>query len=246
MSKTLSLKSRFQGAILGTMVGDALGKPVEGLDGGRIKAMLDSLETLDIPRQHLQKTLLGLLGGYDDENSARYTDDTQMTLALTEAIIADKGVVPETVARCFVAHFQPNRGYALGAQKLISALRDGADWHEPASKLFGGRGSYGNGAAMRVAPIGLWHGDDFTKLREAAVMQARITHTHPLGTEGAVLQAMAVAIAVKTPLGELVPIAFAQALHDFVSDTDGVYQKKMMQVIGLLEKPLPPPQVALL
>jgi poly(ADP-ribose) glycohydrolase ARH3 len=249
MSKTSPLKSRFQGAILGTMVGDALGKPVEGLDGGRIKAMLDAFETLDVPRQHLQRTLLGLLGGYDDENTARYTDDTQMTLALTEAIIVDKGVVPETVAQCFVAHFQSNRGYALGAQRVIAALREGADWREPAPKLFGGRGSFGNGAAMRAAPVGLWYYDSPIKLREAAEAQAKITHTHPLGMEGAVLQAMAVALALKTPFGELSPLAFAQTLHDAVSnlgDVSDVYQKKMTEVIGLLENPLPMPQVALL
>jgi poly(ADP-ribose) glycohydrolase ARH3 len=57
-------------------------------------------------------------------------------------------------------------------------------------------GSFGNGAAMRVSPVGLFYHDDLAALQEAAVKQANITHVHPLGQWGAVMQACSVGLAV--------------------------------------------------
>src|SRR5207244_12204525 len=58
-------------------------------------------------------------------------------------------------------------------------------------------GSFGNGAAMRVAPVGLLFRDRPDELWEQARLSALPTHTHPLGIEGAQLLAAAVAHASK-------------------------------------------------
>jgi poly(ADP-ribose) glycohydrolase ARH3 len=58
-------------------------------------------------------------------------------------------------------------------------------------------GSFGNGAAMRVAPVGALHADDPQRVRRAAERQAVITHAHPVGVDAAVVQAQAVADAVR-------------------------------------------------
>ena len=62
-------------------------------------------------------------------------------------------------------------------------------------RLFAGQGSLGNGAAMRIAPIGLaYHASD--DLDAAARASAEVTHAHPVGKDGAAVLASAIAQAV--------------------------------------------------
>jgi len=49
---------------------------------------------------------------------------------------------------------------------------------------------------MRVSPVGLFYHHDMEALREAAIEQANITHVHPLGQWGAVMQASLVRLAL--------------------------------------------------
>lgn len=58
---------------------------------------------------------------------------------------------------------------------------------------FTGTGSLGNGAAMRIAPVPLFcHNQNFEKVIEMTTQSAHITHTHKLGVNGAILQALAI------------------------------------------------------
>jgi poly(ADP-ribose) glycohydrolase ARH3 len=84
---------------------------------------------------------------------------------------------------------EPWRGYGPGPPKIFRMIKSGVPWQEAASRLYGGKGSYGNGIAMRVAPVGLLYYDDLENLREVAYGSAEITHAHDLGREGAALQA---------------------------------------------------------
>jgi poly(ADP-ribose) glycohydrolase ARH3 len=58
-------------------------------------------------------------------------------------------------------------------------------------------GSLGNGAAMRVAPVGLLFKDDLDRVWEEARLSALPTHVHPVGVEGAQVMALAVALAMR-------------------------------------------------
>jgi len=62
-------------------------------------------------------------------------------------------------------------------------------------RLFNGQGSFGNGAAMRAAPIGGYFAEDLDRVREEALRSAEPTHTHPDGAAGAVAVAIAAALA---------------------------------------------------
>jgi poly(ADP-ribose) glycohydrolase ARH3 len=73
-------------------------------------------------------------------------------------------------------------------------MEESRDYRQVAEQYFPG-GSYGNGAAMRVAPVGLLFRDDPRRLWEQARLSALPTHRHPLGIEGAQLLALAVALA---------------------------------------------------
>lgn len=66
------------------------------------------------------------------------------------------------------------------------------DIYKPAKEQFEGSGSYGNGGAMRIAPIALYFHEDEKAMLQAARKCTEITHTHREGINGALLQCLAV------------------------------------------------------
>jgi ADP-ribosylglycohydrolase len=168
------LKDKFRGAILGCFLGDAFGAGFEGMSPDEVISRLSTLSE-NFPRT--------------------YTDDTDMTLALMESIIESGKVDPEDIANKFSQCCDLTRGYGIGTIKAVHALRAGVAWHQVSRVVFE-KGSFGNGAAMRVSPVGLFFHHDLEALREAAMDQANVTHTHPLGEWGAVMQASCVGLAL--------------------------------------------------
>jgi ADP-ribosylglycohydrolase len=130
------------------------------------------------------------------EGPWRWTDDTQMAISIVETLRAHGGVDQDALAASFAQRFlqDPNRGYAGGAMRLLMALASGADWREISPALFG-NGSYGNGGAMRVAPIGAFFADDPERAARQARLSAMVTHYHPEGQAGAIAVAVATAFA---------------------------------------------------
>jgi poly(ADP-ribose) glycohydrolase ARH3 len=155
--------------MLGTMVGDALGMPAEGLSREALKEQfgrLDSLREGSLP-------------------AGEYTDDTEMTVGLCMALV-DKGEFDlQAVAHAMAHNFTPWRGYSPHVYGIMARIRQGMSWESS------GTSSWGSGAANRVAPIGILYADD-PEVEEHAAAQARITHTHANGVAGAVVQAVAV------------------------------------------------------
>jgi poly(ADP-ribose) glycohydrolase ARH3 len=164
------------GALLGTLVADSVGLPWEG----------SGPET--------GRRGLGRLNASLAQPELVYSDDTQLTLALAEHLLEDPDVDPVGLARTFHEHYEPWRGYAGGMHGLVAAWAVGMDVETAATSVFPD-GSFGNGAAMRVAPVGvLWAGHP-ERLTEAATRQARVTHAHPIGMDAALAQARAVGVA---------------------------------------------------
>jgi poly(ADP-ribose) glycohydrolase ARH3 len=172
-----SLKDRFEGCLLGLAVGDALGGKFEAQSAHAIRARLPTAERLiAYPQEEIW-----------------YTDDTQMAIGVAEALVERGEVVEEVLCRAFVANYVPSRGYGRGARAVLDAMEEGRDYRQVAEEHFPG-GSFGNGAAMRVAPVGLVFRDDPPRLWQQARLSALPTHRHPLGVEGAQLLALAVAL----------------------------------------------------
>ena len=66
------------------------------------------------------------------------------------------------------------RGYGPAMHKLLAAIRrDNQAWRTEPAALFGGEGSYGNGSAMRVAPLGAYFADDVQKIVEQSAENQR-------------------------------------------------------------------------
>jgi len=125
----------------------------------------------------------------------RYTDDTEMALAIAEVLSRRGHVDQELLARAFARRYDrnPKRGYGGGAARLLSALVSGEQWQIASRSLFGGQGSFGIGGAMRVAPIGAYFADDVNEVARQARLSAEVTHAHPEGQAGAVAIAAAAA-----------------------------------------------------
>jgi poly(ADP-ribose) glycohydrolase ARH3 len=172
-----ALKDRFEGCLFGLAVGDALGRKFETQAADAIRARFPTVESLiTYPQEEI-----------------RYTGDTQMAIGVSEALIESGEIVEEVLRRAFVANYLPSRGYGRGARAVLDAMENGRDYRQVAEQHFPG-GSFGNGAAMRVAPIGLVFRDDRQRLWDQARLSALPTHLHPLGIEGAQLLALAVAL----------------------------------------------------
>jgi len=123
-----------------------------------------------------------------------WTDDTHMALSIVEVLESHGEMTEDELARAFTRRFleSPFRGYGPGAARLLSGLARGGDWRELAPALFDG-GSFGNGAAMRAAPIGAFYAGDPKRAAAEADRSARVTHAHPEGRAGAIAVAVAAA-----------------------------------------------------
>ncbi len=217
---TPSLVSRFVGALVGTFVGDALGMPVEGWPWRKIA-------------QHygeVREMLPARLG------AGTYTDDTVFMIALAESLIENKGrVVPQDLAWRFRQAYDRRRGFGAGMHRLMRLWDEGVPWDEAAHRLFDG-GSYGNGAAMRVAPVGVLFHHDERAVYDAAAAQARVTHAHPLGQQGAALQALAVALALRSDPATFSRDEFLEDLESTLPASAETFRRALMQAGDLFDR----------
>lgn len=126
-----------------------------------------------------------------------YTDDTEMALSIVDELRQRGEVDPDRLARGFGRRYSTNplRGYGGTAHQILREIAAGVPWREVAPGVFSGQGSMGNGAAMRVAPIGAYFADDLPRAIAAARASAEPTHAHPDGQAGAIAVAVAAAIA---------------------------------------------------
>lgn len=210
-----ALRSKFLGSLIGTGVGDALGAGLEG------RRRVDQAEVQAVAERR---------------GALIYTDDTHMMIGIAESLIAKKGFDGEHMTRRFMENYsrEPYRGYGPGPPRVFGLIKAGEAWDKAAEKLYGG-GSFGNGSAMRIAPVGILYYDDLPKLKEIAYKSSQITHAHELGKEGAALQAYAVALATAAdPLSEFRSDEFLARLLDFMQHQ--VFKQRVEKIRELLGK----------
>jgi ADP-ribosylglycohydrolase len=128
-----------------------------------------------------------------------WTDDTEMACGVVAELREHGTIDQDRLAASFADRCEPYRGYGAGAVVTLHRIREGTPWRESAGSAFGGQGSCGNGAAMRVAPLGAYFADDLLSVVQQARLSAEVTHLHPEGVAGAVAVAVAAALAAHTP-----------------------------------------------
>lgn len=187
----------------------------------RLKRALLSLEGLSVgdafgERFFVHPSSLALLLGERALPAPpwRFTDDTQMALSIVEVLTRCGDINQLELARSFGRHYDISRGYGPAMHQLLPLIRSGRPWDKAARSLFGGSGSFGNGAAMRVAPLGAYFADDLDMVVEQAAKSAVVTHAHPEGAAGAVAVAVAAAIATAAREASTIPepVEFVEAV----------------------------------
>lgn len=127
-----------------------------------------------------------------DLPSGHYTDDTQMTIAVTESLLECQ-MSAAGLANAIVRVFTRDRriGYARGFMSVLSTVNDGQDLM---TRLYRRNASEKNGAAMRSIPYGLL-GYSIDAMQVHAQAGARLTHDSPAGRWSAVAVAVMAAMA---------------------------------------------------
>ncbi|POX59679.1 hypothetical protein C3492_30805 [Streptomyces sp. Ru62] len=136
----------------------------------------------------------------------QWTDDTEMACSVVAVLATHRRIDQDALARSFAEHHDFDRGYGPAVNRLLRLVREGEDWRRLAAGLFNGQGSWGNGAAMRIAPLGAWYADDPEQATHQAEISAYTTHQHREAVVGAMAVAAAAAM-VGSPDGPPTPEA---------------------------------------
>lgn len=134
-----------------------------------------------------------LLDGREPDGAWPWTDDTEMACSIVAQLRNNDRLDQDGLAVAFAERFDAYRGYGGGAVVILRQIREGVPWREVSRAAFDGQGSMGNGAAMRVAPLGAFHAGDSRTAALEALRSAEITHAHAEGVLGAVAVAVAAA-----------------------------------------------------
>ena len=185
----------------GLSVGDTLGNNFNVLQ----EYTLEMLETRSLP---------GVPWGY--------TDDTNMALSIVACLARHQKIDQDWLAHSFAEHFDLNRHYGVGMYRLLEQIKAGKPWSKEVNKLFYGTGSYGNGGAMRIAPLGAYFADDLYLTVQQAKLSAEVTHAHPEGIAGTVAVAVAAALAWQFKQNNFLPAPaeFLYQLLPYVPDSE--------------------------
>lgn len=165
--------------LVGCAIGDALGVP---------------FETMQSKNKFLKDwNGLSYLGSRSHKlDPGQYSDDTQMSLCVTNSLLECQEFNPDDLAQRYQEWFFSGaaRGFGRTTRMAMNALKEGVHWSES-----GVEGSYGNGTAMRAAPFGVFFRNDMKTLVEAVSIDSAITHRSPDAKAGAIAIAVATALA---------------------------------------------------
>ena len=171
----VDLRDRFRGALVGGAIGDAMGRPNEGVPA-------------DLARERRLREYRPW-GGWRAGSRGTITDDTQMTMWLAQSILATAGrargagstdlcdhiLEPQDLADRFTR--EHIRGIGQASQDFVHAYRAlGRPWYKA------GTPSAGNDTAMRAAPVGLVHLGDPYRIYRDSLLQSVVRHRCSMAT----------------------------------------------------------------
>jgi ADP-ribosylglycohydrolase len=201
--------------LFGLALGDAIGWPTE---------------FLSLPQIYSR---FGAKGIQEPRNPALYTDDTQMTIALTEGLLeaglgASIDSQMEAVAKRFITWKnspENNRAPGNTCMAAVRRLESGMAWRDAGIK-----DSKGCGSAMRVATIGYLYQNDETKLREVAKESGIITHGHSSAVAGSI----AAAYLMKLALDGIAPEEYLRRTLAFCEGISEDFDKALIRVTHVM------------
>ncbi len=157
--------NKCQNMLVGIGIGDAFGA------GYEMKSRADILKHFNFNRYSRK----------NESKKGKYTDDTQMSIAVIELLLSKDKFTKENLAQKFVEvyHRDPHSGYSTATKKALSDSINGKDFLK---KVNGN--SIRNGACMRSAPIGLL--PNIQDVIKYSTINAESTHNTPKGITSSV------------------------------------------------------------
>jgi len=182
-------EARAAGALYGLAIGDALGMPTQSLSRERIRRDFGTLTGFEpAPADH--PIAAGMRAG-------SVTDDTEQAVLLARLLVDGGGRLdPIALARALLDWEDALRRRGsldlLGpsTKRAVAAVAAGAPVEEA------GRHGDTNGAAMRIAPVGIAGGGDPGALLDRVVEASRVTHNTSVALAGAAAVAAAVSAGI--------------------------------------------------
>lgn len=221
------LKDRAHGVMMGLALGDALGVITEGLSAGDICSRLGFIKDFNT-----SAIIDKLIQEADDESSLSalkqfirqlplpglYSDDTQQALVLADCLLQKHKIDPAHIASAYLKmalypcdnSFGLFRGAGPGFKAAVSNLQQGRPGHEC------GVISAGNGAAMRIAPLGIYFQHNYDDLMQAIIDASLLTHRDIRGIAAAGLIAFTIAYIINHNLSAIDNEPFLTELNIFI------------------------------
>jgi len=202
-------------------LGDSLGAPFEGESSANIQRecpngawdFFDHRELTDV-KLTVQATGIDL----GPSRIGEFTDDTEGLLAVSDSLVAMGGLHPHHCAlNTALWWIKPpdTGGYSAYTFQKLAALARGANYKETGG-LHQESGSWGNGGAMKIAPIGVVYrnlSQDAEKMRNIVTQVLLPTHTHPEAIDASTIMALAVARIINLrSTNEFTPASFMNQL----------------------------------
>jgi ADP-ribosylglycohydrolase len=193
------------GCLMGVACGDAIGMPTSMLSPDRIRIIFPEGISKFEPAPNTHPIHQNYIAG-------QTTDDTQQTLIIAQSIIEDKEVNARNIAHRILKWAEESNGFQsllLGPSSLraLQSLRDGVDIKET--------GTFGdtNGAAMRIAPIGIINLGNVEGTIRDVQKACLATHNTNIAISGASSVACAIGLCIpkKPSLDEIIDIGIVAA-----------------------------------
>lgn len=210
---------RAVGAMVGLAVGDAIGTTVEFRQRGTFDPVTD---------------MVG--GGPFDLRPGEWTDDTSMTLALGESLIACGGLDERDLLERFLRWFHDGensvKGYCFdignATAAALRAFHQTGDIHAASADPRNG----GNGSIMRLAPVAVRHWNNPDRLRDAARRQSATTHPAAEPVDASEALALVLANAIRgMPLTDLMSASYGPYTPKVQAVVDGSWRGKHRDAI---------------
>src|SRR3990172_2363499 len=133
MTETVLPVAHAQGCLLGTMTGESVGRRAEGMQPGTVRGDLVAVAP------------------------GRCAPAPEMPAAVAASLAAFPEFNGPDMAQRLVEGATQERGYGQGTAAALARLKAGEPWNHAGTGA-GARVSFGNGAALRAAPVGLLYG----------------------------------------------------------------------------------------
>lgn len=154
----IALRDRARGSLIGLAIGDAMGAPTEGMTPDAIRHRFGRVDSL--------------------EPDAAGTDDTEYAVLCARSLLNHgTQLTAAAVAETWLAAVQGQAGGFDGAgfSEMVALANLAAGITPPSSGLFNYE-RWSDGAAMRVAPIGIFTAGDAQEARRLAAIDASVSH----------------------------------------------------------------------